>query len=222
MFFSIGKPTETVHPRRVVSLAELGPAGRPRFNQRIFVKRAGRNRLALPGTFDEVIGVDFWHAVEFSRFGRTPSPAWLFRANRRRGNPLTIPSGLLTVKLVAAREGGQRMGSKARTIPRLDAPTRRSHLVVDWGLPRGPATVGGLKSPASCPFLPRGLTGETVCQGGPSDQIGWSGACESGRGRRRASRPRSRTRTGPGASLARPEPTREGRANVGVDSPRRH
>ena len=126
MFFSIGKPTETVHPRRVVSLAELGPAGRPRFNQRIFVKRAGRNRLALPGTFDEVIGVDFWHAVEFSRFGRTPSPAWLFRVNRRRGNPLTIPSGLWTVKLVAAREGGQRMESKARTIP----PVSYTHLDV--------------------------------------------------------------------------------------------
>jgi hypothetical protein len=67
--------SEENRPRRVKNPAETEPSPLDlnSINQRKFVRHPQGRR-------DEVIGIDFWHAVEFSRTGRAPSPdtqAWI-------------------------------------------------------------------------------------------------------------------------------------------------
>jgi len=66
-------------------------------NQRIFVRRVDLTDLwpAQPAPRDEVIGIDFWHAVEFSRFGRAPSADLSVGVG---GNPSKLLASLLGVK----------------------------------------------------------------------------------------------------------------------------
>ena len=123
---------------------------------------------------NDILGIDFWHAVEFSKFGRTSPPHTKHAGHQ--GRPTKLPACILGVKSVTRSPSGRTRAHLAfgGSLPLAGFPAvsrlpggcsgRAGEPAAEVLSPRGT----GLLRAGACaptrwrPFLPLGLTTRTV------------------------------------------------------------